>query len=135
MTKFLGLENLKQKEEICKTIYSEWSKKLVSNTNNISDLKNKNEDYFTEIETLKNDIVTLETRLTETESKLKKLENERDVTLKSRNDVDQELIKLNPDTLKFEISELEEKKQQSQNYADDVIVVFSFLTQIFQILS
>lgn len=122
LTKFLGLENLKQKEEICKTIFSEWSKKLVSNTNNISDLKNKNEDYITEIETLKNDIVTLETKLTETESKLKKLENERDVTLKSRNDVDQELIKLNPDTLKFEISELEKKKQQSQNYADEVIV-------------
>lgn len=122
LTKFLGLENLKQKEEICKTIYNDWSKKLVSNTNNITDLKTKNEDYLGEIENLKNDIVTLTAKLKETELKLKNLENDRDVALKSRNEIDQELIKLNPDTLKLEISELEKKRGESQRYADDIIV-------------
>ena len=38
LTKFLGLEALKAKEEKCKEIYSEWSKKLVSNTYNIVQL-------------------------------------------------------------------------------------------------
>ena len=38
LTKFLGLETLKDKEDICKTIQSEWNKKLISNSHNLVDL-------------------------------------------------------------------------------------------------
>ena len=34
LTKFMGLENLKIKEELAKEIYNDWGKKLVSNTYN-----------------------------------------------------------------------------------------------------
>jgi len=123
LTKFLGLESLKQKEEICKKIYSDWSKKLVSNTNNIEELKNKNEDYRIEIETSENSITENQSNLIEVEHKLKNYQSERDQLLKSRNDVDQELIKLNPDTLKLEINQLEKKRVESQKYADEIVVV------------
>ena len=42
LSRFMGLESLKQKEEICKTIYNEWSKKLVSNTYNTIQLESDN---------------------------------------------------------------------------------------------
>ena len=45
LTRFLGLEALKTKEEKCKDIYNEWSKKLVSNTYNIVQLTSDNENH------------------------------------------------------------------------------------------
>jgi hypothetical protein len=45
LTKFLGLESLKEKEDICKKMYSAWSKNLVSNSNNISTLLQDNITY------------------------------------------------------------------------------------------
>lgn len=122
LTKFLGLENLRQKEEICKTIYNEWSKKLISNTNNVVDLETKNEQYINDIDTSKNEISNLQENLSDVEKKLKDLEDERDRALKSRNEIDQELIKLNPESLKRDITGLELQKSNSKKMADDVNV-------------
>ena len=123
LTKFLGLENLKQKEDICKVIYNDWSKKLISNTNNIVDLEDKNKTLILDIETTKIEIVNLDKRLFDLEIKLKDYENDRDESLKQRNNVDQELIKYNPDNLKRDIATLELQKSNLQKMADDVNVV------------
>ena len=39
LSRFIGLEILKDKEDVCKKMYSEWSKKLISNVYNIEELK------------------------------------------------------------------------------------------------
>jgi DNA repair exonuclease SbcCD ATPase subunit len=124
LTKFLGLENLKQKEEICKTIYNDWSKKLISNTNNVIDLEDKNKKHLEDIEFANSEIIRLENELTKTNTKVKELEDKREIYLKKRNnDVDQELIKINPDVLKKEIDEVKKKKEELDKSASDVNVV------------
>jgi DNA repair exonuclease SbcCD ATPase subunit len=123
LTKFLGLESLKQKEDICKEMYSDWSKKLVSNTYNVKDLEDTNVTLQESISNSENEIVRLTTFLEETEKSLKKLEEKRDEKLSSKNnDVDQELIRTNPTLLKGEIDALVLKRNQSQSGADGVDV-------------
>lgn len=123
LTKFIGLENLKQKEEICKEIYNEWSKKLVSNTYNISQLEIDNQKYSESSSQSDSEIQRLERELVELDTKLKSLDSRKDDILARRNnDIDQELIKTNPDALKNEIEELEVRKKQSQKNADLVEV-------------
>lgn len=107
LTKFLGLEVLKQKEEICKTLHSEWGKKIVSNTNNIVDLELKNKTHEDEIVSSNEEIEKLKSDLEVTKTKLKGFEEDKDDLLKKRNsDVDQELMKINPIFLKNEIDGL-----------------------------
>ena len=59
LTKFLGLEILKEKEEICKTIQSEWSKKLISNNHNINDLETEITSFQEGIDENKSEILAI----------------------------------------------------------------------------
>lgn len=124
LTKFLGLEILKQKEEICKTLHSEWGKKLVSNTNNIVDLETKNKSHEDEITTSKEEIEKLKSDLGTTKTKLKEFEENKDNLLKKRNsDIDQELMKINPVTLKNEIETLKRQKVVTVETVESIPVV------------
>lgn len=123
LTKFLGLELLKQKEDICKEMYNDWSKKLVSNTNNVRDLEDSNVTLKESITNSENEIGRLEIFLDETQKTLKKLESKRDDALSSKNnDIDQELIRTNPTLLKGEIDALILKKKESEKNANFVNV-------------
>ena len=123
LTKFLGLESLKEKEEIAKQMYSDWSKKLISNTHNISDLEKQNEDSVKSIENSQNEINKLNNDLTSLNNKLNKLNQEKDGLLTKKNsDIDQELIKTNPTQLQRELNELVTQKESSQRNADSVNV-------------
>lgn len=107
LTRFIGLEKLKKKEENCKQIYSEWSKKIISNHYNISDLD-------TDIENLKEEIKVLKDSNKESQVKIKNLEerNKAGIEYKEKlissqhNDIDPDLVKVNPETLKEEIEEV-----------------------------
>jgi DNA repair exonuclease SbcCD ATPase subunit len=124
LTKFLGLESLKQKEETCRLIYNDWSKKLVSNTNNIVELQNDNELFKENIETSKSEIIRLESALETFKSSLKSLEETRDTLLSSRNnDIDQDLIRTNPVSVQREIDDLKLKQSSSKTQSESVIVV------------
>ncbi len=59
LTKFMGLESLKLKEEIAKEMYNDWSKKLVSNTYNKVTLESENETYKESITNSENEIIRL----------------------------------------------------------------------------
>lgn len=123
LTKFLGLESLKQKEDICKEMYNDWSKKLVSNTNNIQDLKNKNISYEEEIISSESEISRLGKELKSTNKKLKDLEDQKDDVFKKRNnDIDQDLIKINPDAILSEIKSLENKKSEIEKIISEISV-------------
>lgn len=124
LTKFLGLELLKQKEDICKEMFNDWSKKLISNTHNVRDLEDTNTQLNESISNSENEITRLETFLDETQKSLKKLETRRDNALSSKNnDIDQELIRTNPTLLKGEIDSLILKKKESEKNANNVNVV------------
>jgi DNA repair exonuclease SbcCD ATPase subunit len=124
LTKFLGLESLKQKEEICKEIYTDWSRKLVGNTYNIVQLKSDIEVYENNINDSKNLIGNNENLLVEYADKLKSLEDRKELILSLRsNDIDQELIRTNPTTVQKEIDDLKIQKQLSQKNANDINVV------------
>ena len=121
LTKFLGLESLKQKEDICKEMYNDWSKKLISNTHNVKDLEDTNETLTESIGNSENEILRLTEVLSDTERALTILEERRDNALSSKNnDVDQELIRTNPTLLKGEIDALILKRNQSKSSADSV---------------
>ena len=124
LTKFLGLESLKIKEEKAKEIYNEWSRKLISNTHNITQLEIDNGTYKESIENSESEIIRLTTELGEFEKTLKGLEEERDGALTSRNnDVDRDLINTNPILLEREIKDLINQKNDSQSNANNVTVV------------
>jgi DNA repair exonuclease SbcCD ATPase subunit len=124
LTKFLGLESLKQKEEICKEIYNDWSRKLVSNTYNVVQLEIDNETYTNSITDSENKIEELTTQLGKLEDKLDDLEKQKDKILGSRNnDIDKSLINTNPTLLQREINELTTQKNQSKTNADGVVVI------------
>ncbi|MEN6292377.1 MAG: hypothetical protein ABFD07_10255, partial [Methanobacterium sp.] len=123
LTKFLGLENLKVKEEIAKEMYSAWSKKLVSNTYNKVQLKIDNEDYLVSISHSESEIERLKRELEETEKEVKKLGEEKDELIgQKNNDVDMELVRTNPETLKKEIEQLKTAQKSAQAIADSVDV-------------
>jgi DNA repair exonuclease SbcCD ATPase subunit len=123
LTKFMGLESLKLKEERAKEIYNDWSKKLISNTYNIVQLQNDNTSFTESITDSESKIVELTNDLGEFEKGLKKLEKERDDSLTSKNnDVDKDLVNTNPVLLEREINDLIKLKKTSQSNADDVNV-------------
>jgi DNA repair exonuclease SbcCD ATPase subunit len=124
LTKFLGLESLKAKEEIAKEIYNDWSKKLISNTYNVVQLETDNGTYSESIVNSEEQIKTLTLSLTNFEKELKRLEGRRDDILSSRNnDIDRELINTNPTLLQREINDLVTQRNGSQTNANNVTVV------------
>lgn len=124
LTKFLGLESLKQKEEVCRVIYNDWAKKLISNNYNIAQLQNDITSYGESIVNLNNDITTRTQLLGEYNITHKQLEERKEHILGLRsNDIDQELIRTNPTSLEKEISLLKSQKETNQQNVDSVSVV------------
>jgi DNA repair exonuclease SbcCD ATPase subunit len=123
LTRFLGLESLKQKEEICKDIYNEWSKKLVSNTYNIVQLESENNTNMLSIVDSETQIKKLTEDLSGFERNLKTLEAKKDELLQSKNnDIDQELIRTNPILLKREIDDAKTKQNNTKEQGKLIIV-------------
>lgn len=123
LTRFLGLEALKVKEEKCKEIYNDYNRKLVSNTYNIVQLETDNETYTSSINESQESITKLTTDLQNFERLLTELSNKRDKLMQSKNsDIDQELIRTNPTLLKKEIDDLITKQNSSKSQAQGITV-------------
>jgi DNA repair exonuclease SbcCD ATPase subunit len=123
LTKFLGLETLKQKEDICKNIQSEWSKTMVSNRYNILDVQTEIETFKQQIIDSEGEIIKQQDDLKTNETNLTSLEIRKEDALKRRNnDIDQDLIRTNPDQLRKDISDLTSIKTLSLNNAKSVEV-------------
>jgi len=117
LSRFLGLEFLKKKEETGKEIYSEFSKGMISNVYNTETLKQDNESSNTEIERLKGEIKTATESIDEVDNSLKKGQEYKDGLLNSKHsDLSQELIILDPVKLQGDINShvLTSKTIQSQ---------------------
>ena len=123
LTKFMGLESLKLKEEVAKGIYNDWSKKLISNTHNIAQLEIDNQTYNDSIVNSEEQLTILTGELETHTRTLKGLEDRRDELLGSRNNnIDTELINTNPTQLQSDIDDLKTKQSSSKRNANGVNV-------------
>jgi DNA repair exonuclease SbcCD ATPase subunit len=124
LSKFLGLEFLKKKEETGKEIYSEFSKSMLSNVYNTESLKQTNEESKEQITNLKNEIDETHKKISDVDSRLQKGQEYKDNLLKSKHtDLDQELIILNPVVLEGQINQLENDEKTVKQQIKDVKVV------------
>lgn len=116
LMRFLGLDMIKEKEEICKVFYNDWSKKLISNVYNIKDLTDTNKNLEEENEIITKEIEELERDLKQKNNQTKILEKEKDDLLSSlKTDIDEELKKTNVSNLTIEIGKLENEKTKLTN--------------------
>jgi DNA repair exonuclease SbcCD ATPase subunit len=124
LSRFLGLEFLKKKEETGKEIYSEFSKGMMSNVYNTETLKQDNETSTTEIERLKGEIQTATDSIGEVDNSLKKGQDYKDGLLNSKHsDLSQELIILDPVKLQTEITTYVSNSKTIQLQIDAVKIV------------
>ena len=111
LSRFMGLEFLKRKEEIAKEIYGEFSKSMISNIYNSEKLKTDNQDKEETIVTLKKQIEDANTTLIDIQDRIIKGQEFRDELLKQKHsDIDVEISNLSPTKVTSEIESLEFNK-------------------------
>jgi DNA repair exonuclease SbcCD ATPase subunit len=121
LSRFLGLEFLKKKEETGKEIYSEFSKGMLSNVYNTESLKQDIGTSKEEIERLDGEIADAVNKIKDVDKRLQKGQTYKDDLLKSKfTDLDQDLVILNPERLKGQIDEFKVVGKRIQGQIDDV---------------
>ena len=124
LSRFMGLEFLKRKEEVAKEIYLEFSKQKISNLYSSEQLKTDIETYQTSIIELKNKIEEENKNLSDVNQAISKGKTYRDDMLKRKHtNIDQELSLLNPDKTKEEIKEIEKEKSGYLTKISEIKVV------------
>lgn len=124
LSRFMGLDFIKVKEEAAKGLYSDFSKSMMSNVYNSEELKTEIENgkvKILELETLNNE---LNTKVVEVQERIIKGQSYRDGLLKSKhNDIDKEISLLKPEKLKQEKETLESQKKGILNQIKEINVV------------
>ena len=124
LSRFMGLEFLKKKEESAKQIYSDFSKSMLSNVYNTEQLKSDNETYETSIGTLKTGIETLKEELNQIDVNLTKGKDYRDDMLKKKHtNIDNDIAQTNPDKVSEEIKSFERQKNDVIGKLNELQVV------------
>lgn len=124
LSRFLGLEFLKKKEETGKEIYSEFSKGMMSNVYNTENLRQSNETAKEDIEKLELEIAQSAEKIVDVDIRLQKGQDYKDNLLKSKyTDIDQELVILNPDRIKLEITDYNNTISKIKSQINDIKLV------------
>jgi len=124
LSKFLGLEYLKKKEETCKEIYSEFSKTMLSNIYNSEKLKQEIEDYVLKIGDLETEIGQYEEKLNDVNERIKKGEKYKEDLISSKfTNIDQELLIMDQKSVESDIKIVESKIEGIKKQIDDVVIV------------
>ena len=123
LSRFLGLDFLKRKEETGKEIYSEFSKSMISNIYNTETLKNENEELLVKNQEFEKNIIESEVKIEDVKGRIVKGQEYRDNLLKSKVVVDREISLLNPDNTKKEVENFEHQIKQNVQLRDGVKIV------------
>ena len=124
LSRFMGLEFLKRKEEVGKEIYSEFNKSKMSNIYNSEELKGDNESLTTKIGELNDQIDLIKLELKDIDDKIVKGKEYRDDMLKKKHgDIDKEISLMNPVKTQEEIDGFEREKTTFQQNLDELKVV------------
>ena len=124
LSRFMGLDFLRRKEEVAKSIYSDFSKSMLSNIYNTEQLKTDNENNEIKITELNSNIETYKTELKTIEENIVKGKDYRDDMMsKKHTDIDVELSRLNPSQVKQEIEGHEYQIEQTKLKLSELNVV------------
>jgi len=124
LSRFLGLEFLKKKEEYGKEIYSQFSKGMLSNVYNTESLKQEINSLGEEIVRLNSQIETANSGIVDVDSRLQKGQDYKENLLKNKfNDLDQELVVLNPLALDNDIFDASNKVNDIKRKIDEIKII------------
>jgi len=124
LSRFMGLDFLKKKEDAGKELYSEFSKSMLSNVYNSEKLKTDNEDYHNKINELENDTKTQQTNLIDVQERIIKGQEYRDGLLKRKHsDIDKEISLISPDKVSGEIESFTNQRNGVQKQLDSLNVI------------
>ena len=124
LSRFMGLDFLKKKEEVGKELYSQFSKSMLSNIYNTESLKTDNENCQDNITTLLDQNNELNPKLVDVMERILKGNEYRDSLLKNKHtDIDAEISRLSPDTVNSEIDTLKFDKGKVVTQLENLKVV------------
>lgn len=124
LSRFLGLEFLKKKEEYGKEIYSQFSKGMLSNVYNTESLKQEIVSLGEEIVNLNSQIEIANKGVVDVDERLQKGQEYKENLLKAKfNDLDKELVILNPVSLDNDILDVSNKITDIKKKIDEVKIV------------
>jgi len=124
LSRFLGLDSLKLKEEAAKEITSNFSKRMTSNLYNVQDLKSDIETNKEKISEEEDNIKTYKTQLKDVNDRIDKGQKYRDEWIqKKHTGIDNDLLRTNPDTLEAEINSYKLKIHNTKSDIDELKIV------------
>jgi DNA repair exonuclease SbcCD ATPase subunit len=124
LSRFLGLDTIKKKEEAAKELYAEYSKGMLSNVFNVEELKNDIVEYEKSIVLLGDANRENNAKLIEVNDKIKVGEKYREDLINTKHtDIDKELIIFDPMKAGDEVKNYEKQKVQYQTDLTNLKVV------------
>lgn len=124
LSRFMGLDFLKKKEEAGKELYSEFSKSMISNVYNSEQLKTDNVNYSENIITLTKENEELDLQLVDVKGRMTKGQEYKDGLLnKKHSDIDKELTLIQPPKVEEDIKSFESQKSGIQTQLNNLKVV------------
>ena len=124
LSRFMGLDFLKKKEEVGKELYSQFSKSMLSNIYNTESLKTDNENCQDNIKTLLDQNNELNPKLIDVMGRIIKGQEYRDSLLKNKHtDIDAEISRLSPDKVNSDIDTLKSDKGKVVTQLENLKVV------------
>ena len=124
LSRFMGLDFLKRKEDAGKDLYSKFSKSMISNVYSSEKLKSDIETYKTTIEELKESGTQLSKQLTDVQDRIIRGQQYRDeLTSKKHMDIDREISQLSPDKIENEIKGYEKQIDDNNKLLKELNVV------------
>ena len=124
LSRFMGLEFLKRKEDAAKEVFSEFSKSMISNVHNSEQLKTEIENCKNGIQEHKNTIGERQSELIDVQNRIIKGQEYRDGLLKNKHtDIDKEISMVQPAQVKSEIADLNFKKDVVVKQLSEIKVV------------
>ena len=121
LSRFLGLDSLKLKEEAAKEIVSNFNKRMTSNLYNIEDLKSDIEINKEKISEEKVNIKTYNNQIKDVNERIDKGQKYRDEWIqKKHTGIDKDLLRVNPNDLDLDIKNYESKITNTQKDIDEL---------------
>ena len=110
LSRFLGLDSLKMKEDVAKEMTSNFTKRMISNIHDVETLKSNIEEHQQKIVEENNVIKEHKEKLKDVNERIQKGQEYRDGLLKQKHTgLDEELLRVNPETLTRDIAEYDSK--------------------------
>ena len=124
LSRFLGLELLKRKEELGKEIYSEFSKSMLSNLYSSEKLKQDIDNYQEKIQSMTERNLQIDVEIDAVKERIQKGQEYRDGLIsKKHTNIAPEIARINPTRLEQEIQDYRGKELQYKQQIESIKVV------------